>query len=131
MQDRCFDRIEAQVFGEVASKDECLKPEVTFVYRRSAISAINKFLYHCRAHTLIWFDAQPKDVLRNGEGNEFWVAQSGPVRSPVRVPIELSAVNASLCGNREPSLALALLVSAKERLMLEQFHEGIVNLASM
>lgn|ERR1041385_3312541 len=45
MRDRCFDRIEAQVFGEVASKEECRKPEVTFAYRRSAISAINKSLY--------------------------------------------------------------------------------------
>jgi hypothetical protein len=156
MRDRCFDRIEAQVFGEIASRDECGNPEVTFAYRRSAISAINKFLYHCRVagrdgeigglvwhysfehdrcyfpfpHTLIWFDAESKDVLRDDEGNEFWVAQSGAVRSPFRMPIELSDVNASLCGNREPSLPLALLVSAKERLMLEQSHEGIVNLAS-
>jgi hypothetical protein len=156
MRDRCFDRIEAQVFGEVACKDECGKPEVTFAYRRSAIGAINQFLYHCRVagrdgeiggliwhysfdhdrcyfpfpHTLIWFDAESKEVLRDDQGKEFWVAQSGAVRSPVRAPIEFATLNTSLCSNREPSLPLTLLVSAKERLMSDQLHEGVINLAS-
>jgi hypothetical protein len=155
VRDRCFDRIEAQVFGEVSSTEDCLKPDVTFAYRRSAISACNQFLYHCRVagrdgeirglawhynfgddrsyfpypHTLIWFDADTKEVLRDGEGREFWVAQSGAIRSPIRVPIQLSKVNSSLSGDG-PSLPLAILVSAKERLMLEEFHEGLVNLGS-
>ncbi len=156
LRDRCFDRVEAQVLGEVGARDDCKDPDLAFAYRRSAISACNKFLYHCRVagrdaeiggliwhysfdhdrcyfaypHTLIWFDAETKEVLRDDDGNELWVAQSGAVRSPVRVPIELSAVNASLFTNNEPSLALAVLVSAKERFMLEQLHEGIVSLAS-
>ena len=154
VRDRCFDRIEAQVFGEVSSKEDCLKPEVTFAYRKSGISACNQFLYHCRVagrdgeirglawhysfdddrcyfpypHTLIWFDVDTKEVLRNSEGKEFWVA-SGAMRSPARVPIQLSKVNSSLSGHA-PSLPLAILVSAKERLMLEEFHEGLVNLGT-
>jgi hypothetical protein len=39
LRDRCFDRIEAQVMGEVVTRDVCRQPEVTFAYRRSAISA--------------------------------------------------------------------------------------------
>jgi hypothetical protein len=116
----------------------------------------NKFLYHCRVagrdgeiggliwhysfdydrcyfsypHTLIWFDAETKEVLRDADGKPFWVAQSGAVRSPARVPIDLSVVNSSLSANQEPQLSVALLVSAKEKLMLEQLQEGVVCLAS-
>lgn len=156
LRDKCFDRIEAQVPGEVLNKDVCRQPEVMFAYRRSAISACNKFLYHCRVvgrdgeiggliwhysfdhdrcyfsypHTLIWFDAESKEVLRDADGKPFWVAQPGAIRSPARIPIELSLVNASLSANQEPKLPIALLVSAKEKLMLEQLQEGIVCLAS-
>jgi hypothetical protein len=156
LRDRCFDRIEAQVFGEVVNKDVCRQPEVTFAYRRSAISACNKFLYHCRIagrdgeiggliwhysfdhdrcyfsypHTLIWFDVETKEVLRNIDGKPLCVAQSGAIRSPARIPIDLSLVNASLSANQEPKLPIALLVSAKEKLMLEQLQEGMICLAS-
>ncbi len=156
LRDRCFDRIEAQVLGEVVNQDVCCQPEVTFAYRRSAISACNKFLYHCRVagrdgeiggliwqynfdqdrcyfsypHTLIWFDAETKEVLRNVNGNPLWVAQPGAIRSPARIPIALSLVNAGLSGNQEPKLPIALLVSAKEKLMIEQLQEGIVCLGS-
>jgi hypothetical protein len=156
LRDRCFDRIEAQVLGEVVNKDLCRQPEVTFAYRRSAISACNKFLYHCRVvgrdaeigglswhysfdhdrcyfsypHTLIWFDAETKEILTDIGGKPFWTAQSGSLRSPARVPIDFSVVNASLSANQEPKLYTALLVSAKEKLMLDQRHEGVVGLAS-
>ena len=155
LRDRCFDRIEAQVFGEVDNQDVCGHPDVTFTYRRSAIGACNQFLYHCRVagrdgeiggliwhysfdhdryyfsypHTLIWFDAETKEVLRDVDGRPFWAAQSGSIRSPARVPIDLSVVNASLSA-KEPKLSVALLVSAKEKLMLEQLQEGVVCLAS-
>lgn len=136
--------------------DEELFPnDVTFAYRRSAIGACNQFLYHCRVagrdgeiggliwhysfdhdrcyfsypHTLIWFDAETKEVLRDVDGKPFWTAQSGSIRSPVRVPIDFSVVNASLSAN-QPKLSVALLVSSKEKLMLEQLQEGIVCLAS-
>src|SRR5215210_3270816 len=48
VRDRCFDRIEVQVYGEVASREECAQGDVTWQYRRCAISACNKFLYICR-----------------------------------------------------------------------------------
>lgn len=156
LRERCFDRIEAQVLGEVVDKGVCLQPEVTFAYRRSAIGACNKFLHHCRVvgrdgeisgliwhysfdhdrcyfsfpHTLIWFDAETKEVLSDVDGKPFWVAQPGAIRSPARIPIDLSAINASLSANQEPKLPIALLVSAKEKLMLDQLQEGIVCLAS-
>lgn len=156
VRDRCFDRIEAQVLGEVANKDLCRQQEVASAYRRSAISACNKFLYHCRVagrdgeiggliwhysfdhdrcyfsypHTLIWFDAETRNVLTDDDGKPLWIAQTGALRSPVRVPIDLSIVNASLSANQEPKLSVALLVSAKERLMVDQLHEGVVCLAS-
>lgn len=155
LRDRCFDRLEAQVFGDVISKEDCRKPEVMFAYRRSAISACNKFLYHCRIagrdgeirgliwqysfdddrcyfpypHTLIWFDGETKTVLRDEKGNELWT-RAGAVRSPFRMPISLDEVNASLIAHKEPSLPISLLVSAKNQLMLEEFHEGLVNLSS-
>lgn len=156
LRDRCFDRIEAQVYGEVASRDDCRSSELAFAYRRSAISACNKFLYHCRVagrdpevggliwhynfdhdrcyfafpHSLIWFDAESKEALRDDEGNLLGTAQSGSIRLPFRVPVELSAVQRSLSLNDQPDLPVGLLVSAKERLMVDQLHEGIVSLAS-
>lgn len=156
LRDKCFDRIEAQVLGEVVNKDLCRQSEVMFAYRRSAISACNKFLYHCRVvgrdgeiggliwhysfdhdrcffaypHTLIWFDVETKEMLRNADGKPLWFAQPGAIRSPARMPIALSLVNASLSANQEPKLPIALLVSAKEKLMLEQLQEGIICLAS-
>lgn len=155
VRDRCFDRIEAQVFGEVTSKNDCRDPDLAFAYRRSAISACNKFLYHCRVegrdpevgalvwhynfdqdrcyfafpHSLVWFEAQSKELLRDDEGNPFWTA-SGAIRSPVRVPVELGVIQRSLSLNEQPDLSRGLLVSAKECLMIEQMHEGIINLAS-
>jgi hypothetical protein len=155
VRDRCFDRIEAQVYGEVTSRDDCLSPELGFAYRTSAISACNTFLCHCRVagrdpevgslvwhynfdhdrcyfaspHSLMWFEADSKEILRDDEGNPFWT-QSGAIRSPARVPIDLGTLQQSLSLNEQPDLPLELLVSAKQCLMVEQLHEGIVNLAS-
>ncbi len=152
---RCFDRIEAQVFGDVASKDDCLDHELAFAYRRSAISACNKFLYHCRVaggdpevegliwyynfeqdrcyfalpHSLAWFDFKTKELLRDDDGKAFWTA-AGAFRSPVRMPVELGKIQRSLTFDDQPDLPQGLLVSAKKCLMLEQLHEGMVNLGS-
>lgn len=49
---------------------------------------------------------------------------------PVRAPVELSEVQRSLSSSDQPSLTAALLVSAKERIMLDQLGEGVINLAS-
>lgn len=156
LRDRCLDRIEAQVYGEVTTQDECLKAEVNFAYRRLALGACHKFLYHCRVaagdpdigglvwhysfdhdrcfltfpHSLIWFDADTKEPLRDEKGHVLGVAQGGSVRLPVRAPVELSEVQRSLSSSDHPSLTAALLVSAKERIMLDQLGEGVVNLAS-
>lgn len=156
LRDRCLDRIEAQVYGEIAKQDECLKPEVNSAYRRLALGACHKFLYHCRVaagdpdiggvvwhysfdhdrcfltfpHSLIWFDADTKEPLRDDKGRVLGVAQGGSVRLPVRAPVELGEVQRSLSSGDQPSLTAALLVSAKERIMLDQLGEGLVNLAS-
>lgn len=156
LRDRCFDRLEAQVFGEVDGFEDCLKPEVTFAYRRLALSACNSFLYHCRLagrdpeiegldwhysfdddrcyftfpHSLVWFDAQTKQRLRDDKGHPLWTAQPGSMRTPIRLPVELSALQQSFLVNREPNLPIALLVSAKKHLQSDHLHEGIVNLAS-
>lgn len=156
VRDRCFDRIEAQVYGEVASRDDCKSSELAFAYRRRAISACNAFLYHCRVagrdpeilglswqynfdhdrcffpfpHSLVWFDAESKKPLRDDEGHVVGTAVSGSIRSPVRVPVELDAVQQSLSLSHQPNLPLGLLVSAKERLMADHLHEGVIGLAS-
>jgi len=154
--DRCLDRIEAQVYGEVASPEDCKRSEVTFAYRRCAISACNKFLYHCRVagrdpdikglvwhysfdydwcyfttpYSLIWFDAESKQPLLDSEGHELWKVVAGFVRSPVRLPVEFDLIEQSFDAGDLPDLPAGLLVSAKERLIVEQLHEGIINLAS-
>jgi hypothetical protein len=155
MRDRCFDRIEAQVYGEVASREECAKGEVTFAYRRCAISACNKFLQLCRLvardpditgltwyynfdhdrcffatpHTLIWFDAETKEALRDDQGRDFWTGQSGSIRLPLRLPVDFDLVTESF-SRAEQDLPTELLVSAKERIIAEQLQEGVINLAS-
>lgn len=156
LRDRCFDRLEAQVFGEVASREDCLKSDVAFAYRRLAISACNSFLYHCRLagrdpeieglnwnysfdddrcyftfpHSLVWFDAESKQLLRDDKGHPLWTAQPGSIRSPVRLPVELAALQQSFHVNRELNLPIALLVSAKQHLQVDHLHEGIINLAT-
>jgi hypothetical protein len=156
LRDRCFDRLEAQVFGEVASHKDCLKAEVTFAYRRLALSACNSFLYHCRLagrdpdiqgldwhysfdhdrcyftfpHSLVWFDVETKQVVRDDQGHPLWTAQPGYLRTPVRLPVELNALQQSFVLNKEPNIPVALLVSAKQHLQSDHLHEGIINLAS-
>ena len=155
VRDRCFDRIEAQVYGEVTCRDDCRSSELAFAYRRCAISACNKFLYLCRVvardpdivgliwyysfehdrryfappHSLIWFDADSREPLLDDQGRALRTALSGSIRSPVRLPVEFDLVKQSF-SNNEPNLPIGLLVSAKERLITEQLHEGIINLAS-
>lgn len=155
MRDRCFDRIEAQVFGEVTSRDECKSGDVTFAYRRRAISACNKFLNLCRTvardpdikgltwyysidedrcyfeppHSLIWFDAEKLEPLQDDEGRDFWVALAGSIRSPVRLPVEFDVIKQSF-SLAEQDLPRELLVSALERLIADQLQEGVINLAS-
>jgi hypothetical protein len=155
VRDRCFDRIEAQVYGEVESRDDCLSSELAFAYRRLALGACNKFLYHCRVagrdpdiggltwyysfddglchfshpHSLIWFDAESKQVLRDDRGREMWTAADS-VRSPVRLPVDFDLIKRSFNAGDQPDLAEGLLISAKECLVANQPNEGVINLAS-
>jgi hypothetical protein len=39
-------------------------------------------------HSLIWFDAESKDPLRDDEGRDLWTVSAGSIRSPVRLPLE-------------------------------------------
>jgi hypothetical protein len=156
VRDRCFDRLEAQVFGEVPSYQDCLKSEVTFEYRRLALGGCNSFLYHCRLagrdpeiegldwhysfdharcyfafpHSLTWFDAETKQLLHNDKGDPLWAAHPGAIRTPVRLPVELEAIQQSFLMNREPTLPIAFLVSAKKHIQADQLREGIINLAT-
>jgi hypothetical protein len=153
---RIFDRIEAQVYGEVASRDDCLNSDLAFAYRRRAISGCDRFLYLCRLagrdpdvtgltwqysfeddqcyfeppHSLIWFDADTKEPLRNAEGQDLWTVSGGSVRSPIRSPLEFGLLTKIFESGNEQHLPIRLLVSAKGRLVADQLHEGIVNLAS-
>jgi hypothetical protein len=155
VRDRCFDRIEAQVYGEVESRDDCLGPELAFAYRRLALGACNKFLYRCRVlgrdpdiggltwyysfddglchfthpHSLTWFDAESKEVLRDEQGREMWTA-AGSIRSPLRLPVAFDLIKDSFDARDEPDLTEGLLVSAKELLSADQLREGVINLAS-
>jgi hypothetical protein len=134
LRDRCFDRLEAQVFGEVDTYEDCLKSEVTFAYRRLALGACNSFLYHCRLagrdpeiegldwhysfdhdrcyftfpHSLVWFDAETKQLLQDDRGHPLWTAQPGSIRTPVRLPVELTVLQQSFVLNREPNIPIAL-----------------------
>ena len=46
VRDRCFDRIEIQVSGEVASREDCTTEEVIRDYLQQALIACNDFLHH-------------------------------------------------------------------------------------
>lgn len=155
VRDRCFDRVEAQVYGEVKSRDECLSPELAFAYRRLALGACNKFLYRCRVlgrdpditgltwyysfdngmchfthpHTLTWFNVESGEVLRDQQGREMWTA-AGSIRSPVRLPVDFDLITSSSKAGVEPDVTEGLLVSAKELLAADQLREGVINLAS-
>lgn len=155
VRDRCLDRVEVQVYGEVASREDCAEGEVTWQYRRCAISACNKFLHLCRTvardpditgltwyynfdhgrcyfgppHSLIWFDADTLEALRDDQGRTLWIALSGSVRSPIRLPVDFDLITQSFT-RAEQDLAADILVSAKGLLISEQLQEGVINLAS-
>lgn len=153
---RIFDRVEAQVYGEVDSAGDCLSSDLATEYRKLAISGCDRFLYLCRLagrdpditglawyydfendrchfeppHTIVWFDAETREPLRDSQGRDLCGVSGGSVRSPIRVPLEFQRLTDMFDSGNGLYLPLRLLVSAKERLIANQLHEGIVNLAS-
>jgi len=156
VRDRCFDRVEAQVYGEVSSKEECEKEEVIREYLRAALTGCNDFLYHCRVagrdpdittvtwyysfedrayylshpFSLMWYGEDDRQPLKNDKGELMEQGGGGSVRSPGRKPIDLTLLEQTLRKRVSPNLPESLLVSAKERLMSDQLREGIIDIAS-
>jgi hypothetical protein len=153
---RIFDRVEAQVYGEVDSADDCLSSELATEYRKLAISGCDRFLYLCRLaardpditgltwhydfendrchfeppHTIVWFDTETNEPLRDAQGRDLCGVSGGSVMSPVRVPLDFQRLMNMFDSSNGLYLPLRLLVSAKGLLIANQLHEGIVNLAS-
>lgn len=156
VRDRCFDRVEIHVYGEVTSREDCEKEEVIREYLRLALTGCNDFLYHCRVagrdpdiKTVVWYysfedrayylsnpfsltwygedDGQP---LRDSKGELMEEGGSGSLRSPGRKPIDLTRLEQTLRTRVQPNLPASLLVSAKERLMSDQLREGVIDMAS-
>jgi hypothetical protein len=133
-----------------------LSSDLITEYRKLAISGCDRFLYLCRIaardpditgltwhydfendrchfeppHTIVWFNAETREPLRNAQGRDLCGVSGGSVRSPVRMPLEFQQLTDLFDSGDEKHLSIRLLVSAKERLIADQLHEGIVNLAS-
>lgn len=144
------------MYGDVEAANDCLSSDLAAEYRKLAISGCDRFLYLCRLasrdpditglawyydfendrchfappHTIVWFDAETKEPLRDSQGSDLWGVSGGSVRSPIRVPLDYQKLTDMFDSGDEKYLPLRLLVSAKERLIADQQHEGIVNLAS-
>lgn len=155
IRDLCYDRLEVHVYGEVASRDECMTPEAVWRFLGPAATGCNEFLYSCRVagrdpairgvfwhrsfdersnyfsnpYTVTWYDDADGQPLRDDKG-ELMHAATASVRSPERKPVALTSVEQSLRLGVKPKLTASLLVNAQERLTADQLREAVIDLGS-
>lgn len=141
IRDLCYDRLEVHVYGEVASRDECMTPEAVWRFLGPAATGCNEFLYSCRVagrdpairgvfwhrsfderayyfsnpYTVTWYNDADGQPLRDDKG-ELMHAATASVRSPERKPVALTSVEHDLRLGVKPKLTASLLVNAQERL---------------
>lgn len=159
VKDICYDRLEVVVFGELAAASEVQKEEVRWEYIGAATTAANKFLAHCRVaardpdirgiewlfsfnqkefflaapYTFTWCreeNDQLVEVLTDPRGERLEGYACGAVASPLRRPVSIADVAASLTAGGEPDLATSLLVIAKGLIETDSLREGIIDMAS-
>jgi hypothetical protein len=155
VRDLCYDRIEAHVYGEVGSPNECMTKEFVWKFLALAVSGCNDFIYHCRVagrdpaikelfwqhsfderayyfsnpYSVTWYNEADRQPLYSDD-KQLMQAASASIRSPQRKPVELAIVEQSIRGGIQPNLTTSLLINAEEHLMLDQLREAIIDLAS-
>lgn len=156
VRERCHDRIEARVHGEIDSPSDAKREEIQEKFRDIAVRACNVFLNHCRVaarspfvigvernygiedgrfyiltpHTITWFSGEDGSFLPAYEGNVNGTASSGAVRSPESGATSFAAVQQSLQAGEHPNLPQSLIVDAEEYLRTQRLREAIISLGT-
>jgi hypothetical protein len=155
VRDRCFDRIEARVDGDLVDSSGAKRQDVQEAFRNAAITVCNAFLNHCRViamsafvrgveqeyriedgkfyvqtpHTITWFNGEDGGFLpAYGDANA--CATAGAVRSPESGSVSINAIYRSLESGEQPSLPRSLIVDAEELLRATRIRESIICLAT-
>jgi hypothetical protein len=156
VRDRCHDRIEVRVHGELADSSDAKLEDVQEAFRDVAIRACNAFLNHCRViartpfvagverhyriedgrfyvltpHTITWFNGEDGSFLPAYEGDVNGAASSGAVRSPESGSASMSLIQQSFQSGEQPSLPRSLIVDAEEHVRTLRLREAIIALGT-
>lgn len=156
VHERCHDRIEVRVHGEIDSPDDAKREDIQERFLDIAVRACNLFLNHCRVaarspfiigverdyriedgrfyilnpHTTSWFSGEDGSSLPAYEGNVNGAASSGAVRSPESGATSFVAVQQSLQAGEYPNLPQSLIVDAEEYLRTQRLREAIISLGT-
>ncbi len=156
VRDRCRDRIEVRVHGELASRDDTKREQTQDAFLAAAIQACNLFLAHCRVagrapfvtgiereyrlqderyyvltpHTVSWFSGEDGKHLPAYEGEVNGYASSGAIRAPEREGVSFASIRQTLEAGEQPSVAVSLLVDASEGIMTLRLREAIIALGT-
>jgi hypothetical protein len=156
VRERCHDRIEVRVHGEIDSPSDAKRENIQEKFRDIAVRACNIFLNHCRVaarspfitgvernyriedgrfyiltpHSITWFGEEDGSFLPAYEGNVNGAASSGAVRSPESRATSFAAVQQSLQAGEHPNLPQSLIVDAEEYLRTQRLREAIISLGT-
>lgn len=156
VRDRCHDRIEVRVHGEIDSPGDAKGDDVQEKFRDVAVRACNVFLNHCRVtarspfvvgverqyriedgrfimltpHTITWFNGEDGSFLPAYEGDVNAALSSGAVRSPESGTTSFAALQQSLQAGEHPNLPRSLIVDAEEHLRTQRLREAVISLGT-
>jgi hypothetical protein len=156
VRERCHDRIEVRVHGEIDSPSDAKREDIQEKFRDIAVRACNVFLNHCRVaarspfvigvernyrikdgrfyiltpHTITWFSGEDGSFLPAYEGDVNGAACSGARRSPESGATSFAALQQSLQAGEHPNLPLSLIVDAEEYLRTQRLREAIISLGT-
>ncbi len=156
VRDRCHDRIEVRVHGELVDSGDAKREDVQEVFRDVAIRSCNAFLNHCRVvartpfvagverhyriedgqfyvltpHTVTWFNGEDGSFLPAYEGNVNGAASSGVVRSPESGSASMSLLQQSFQLGEQPSLPRSLIIDAEEHVRTLRLREAVIALGT-
>lgn len=155
-KDRCIDRVEVRVHGEVEDSERVKDPDVQEEFHRPAIRATNSLMEHLRIlsgvpfvsgveadyrpedgslhilnpRTTSWFSGVDGSRLPAYEGDINAQADSGAIRSPERGSVTADDLKVGMQSGEQPPLALSVLIDAEEYLILGRLRDSVVCLGT-
>lgn len=151
-KDRCYDRIEVRVRGELAPAGDAKEITTQETFLEVAIRCCNILLGHCRVasgtafitgiqrnyrpadkryyiitpYSVTWFDADAGIPVPAYSGDANAACSGGAVSSPERGSVSMELIVQSLKKGEQPDLAESLLIDAEEMIVTQRLREAII-----